>query len=61
VTMIQEIMKRLAAMETRQSMVPHLVTSGHQISPLLSPAVPQPGTQTQYQWASQGPWTHSQM
>ena len=61
VTMIQEIMKRLADMETRQSMVPHLVTSGRQIAPLLSPAVPQPGTQTQYQWASQGPWTQSQM
>ena len=60
-TMIEEIMKRLAAMETRQSMLPHLVATGHPITPLLSPAAPRVGTQTQYQWASQGPWTQSQM
>ena len=52
---LQEIMRRLAAMETRQTMLPpiHMATQ-------LSPTVPQPGTQTQGQWGSPNHWTQSQ-
>ena len=58
---LQEIIKRLTAMETAQAMMNQLVAPTHQIRPLLSPAVPQPGTQTQYRWASPVPWTQTQM
>lgn len=42
---LEAIMERLAAMEARQPMYHH-----HPVHPLLSPAVPQPGTQQQFQW-----------
>ena len=58
---LEAIMKRLDDMEAKPGFYP---LSGlqlrPQIQPMLSPAVPQPGTQTQYQWASQPPWTPSQ-
>ena len=41
-------MKRLKAMEARPVTFP-------QVQPLLSPAVPQPGTQTQFQWGESLP------
>ena len=52
---LQEIMRRLAAIETRQTTTPplHMTTQ-------LSPAVPQPGTQTQGRWGSPNQWTQSQ-
>ena len=52
---LDAIMKRLTAMESRQTPYIH-----PQVQPLLSPAVPQPGTQTQFQWGSPNPWTQSQ-
>ena len=56
---LQAIMQRLSAMESR-----HYQQTTFQpaqpIQPLMSPAVPQPGTQTQQQWASQLPWTQTQ-
>ena len=58
---LEAILKRLSAMETRQAMFAQ--PAAHQMShiqPLLSPAVPPPGTQTQFQWASQQPWTQTQ-
>ena len=55
---LEAIMKRLTAMETRQGTYQTLVP--HHVQPLLSPAVPQPGTQTQLQWASPHQWTQSQ-
>ena len=58
--MLEAIMKRLSVMETCQSMMPQLLTPAHYITPLLSPAVPQPGSQTQQQWASPNQWTQSQ-
>jgi hypothetical protein len=58
---LEAIMKRLTAMETRQgtfqTLFPHHL---QQMQPPLSPAVPQPGTQTQLQWASPHQWTQSQ-
>ena len=58
---LQAIMQRLSAMESRQM---HYQQPTYQpaqpIQPLMSPAVPQPGTQTQNQWASQPPWTQTQ-
>ena len=58
---LEAIMKRLDAMESRTSYYPHPgVQLQPQIQPLLSPAVPQPGTHTQYQWGSQPPWTQTQ-
>ena len=57
---LEAIMKRLSVMETRQLMMPQLLTPAHHITPLLSPAVPQPGSQTQQQWASPNQWTQSQ-
>ncbi len=55
---LQEIMRRLSAMETRQAMIP---IPTQPTTPNLSPAVPQLSTQTQNQWASQGnQWTQSQ-
>ena len=59
---LEAIMKRLSAMETKQSSYPlfHPVLQAQPTQPLLSPAVPQPGTQTHYQWASQPPWTQTQ-
>jgi hypothetical protein len=58
---LEAIMKRLDAMEARPSFYPQSgLQLRPQIQPMLSPAVPQPGTQTQYQWASQPPWTPSQ-
>ena len=58
---LEAIMKRLTAMETRQAAY-HLqgLQLHSPVQPLLSPAVPPPGTQTQYQWASQPHWTQSQ-
>ena len=58
---LEAILKRLSAMESRQAMFAQ--PAAHQMShiqPLLSPAVPPPGTQTQFQWASQQPWTQTQ-
>ena len=41
-------MKRLSAMETHQAMFPSQGVQLHpQVQPLMSPAVPHPGTQTQ--------------
>ena len=60
---LEAIMKRLDAMESRQTTAfyPHPgVHLQPQVQPLMSPAVPQPGTQTQYQWGSSNPWTQSQ-
>ena len=62
---LEAIMKRLTAMEERQALfpTPHpqaITTSPAPIYPSLSPTVPQPGTQTQQQWASQNQWTQSQ-
>lgn len=58
---LEAIMKRLDAMESRPTYYPHPgVPMQAQVQPLLSPAVPQPGTQTQYQWGSPNPWTQSQ-
>ena len=54
---LEAILRRLDAMEARTAFNPY---QGSQIRPLLSPAVPQLGTQTQYQWGSQVPWTQSQ-
>ena len=59
-TTLQEIMKRLSAMEARQTMTPQLFTPAHHITPHLSPAVNQPGSQTQHQWASPNQWTQTQ-
>ncbi len=58
---LEAIMKRLDAMEAKPIYYPHPGMQMHpQVQPLMSPAVPQPGTQTQFQWASQAPWTPSQ-
>ena len=58
---LEAIMKRLSAMESRQTMYPHPGMNIHPpVQPLLSPAVPQPGTQTQYQWGSPNQWTQTQ-
>ena len=58
---LDAIMKRLTAMETRQAVYPQPGMQLHpQIQPLLSPAVPPPGTQTQFQWGSPCPWTQTQ-
>ena len=54
---LEAILRRLDAMESRTTSYPF---QGNQIQPLMSPAVPPPGTQTQYQWGSQVPWTQSQ-
>jgi cell division inhibitor SulA len=54
---LQEIMRRLSAMEARQAVLP---IHTQMIAPNLSPTVPQPGTQTQRQWGSPNPWTQSQ-
>ena len=54
---LQEIMRRLSAMEARQAALP---IHTQMIAPNLSPTVPQPGTQTQRQWGSPNPWTQSQ-
>ena len=54
---LEAILKRLAAMETKQASYPQL----HQpVQPQMFPAVPQPGTKTQFQWASQPPWLPTQ-
>ena len=59
--MLDAIMKRLAAMEARQALMPMLAPAPAQhLQPLLSPAVPQPGTQTQLQWASPNQWSQTQ-
>ena len=58
---LEAIMNRLTAMENRQTVYPNPGMHLHpQIQPLLSPAVPQPGTQTQFQWGSPNQWTQSQ-
>jgi hypothetical protein len=57
---LEAIMKRLTAMESRQAPFLHPAYQPQQIQPNLSPAVPQPGTQTQFQWGSQPQWTQSQ-
>jgi hypothetical protein len=69
---LEAIMNRLSAMESRQSMYPvssvpmHLLTQVHpgqqaqQVQPLLSPAVPQPGSQTQGRWNSPIQWSQTQ-
>ena len=62
---LEAIMKRLTAMEERQALFPTshpqaITASPAPIYPSLSPTVPQPGTQTQQQWASQNQWTQSQ-
>ena len=45
---LDTIMERLAAMEARQQMYLH-----PPVHPLMSPAVPHPGPQSQFQWRSQ--------
>jgi hypothetical protein len=57
---LEAIMRRLTAMESRH--VPYLqpIYQPQQVQPNLSPAVPPPGTQTQFQWGSQPQWTQSQ-
>ena len=58
---LEAIMKRLTAMESRQSMYhPPGMQMHHPVQPLLSPAVPQPGSQTQHQWGSPNQWTQTQ-
>jgi hypothetical protein len=64
---LEAIMNRLSVMESRLTTYPHQVQHpqqhqqlSHPIQPLLSPAVPHPSTQTQFQWASQPQWTQSQ-
>ena len=57
---LEAIMKRLDAMESRPTYYPHPGAQIQQRQPLLSPAVPQPGTQTQYRWGSPIPWTQTQ-
>ena len=44
-------MRRLDAMESKPNYYPHPGVQSQQRQPLLSPAVPQPGTQTQFRWA----------
>ncbi len=59
---LEAIMKRLDAMESRPVYYAHPGVQSHpptQVQPLLSPAVPQLGTQTQYQWGSPLPWTQT--
>ncbi len=56
---LEAILKRLSVMETKQSSYPHLLPV-QPVQPPLSPAIPPPGTQTQYQWASQPHWTQTQ-
>ena len=57
---LEAILKRLTAMESRQAPYLHPAYQPQQIQPNLSPAVPQPGTQTQFQWGSQPQWTQTQ-
>ena len=66
---LEAIMQRLSAMETKQASFPlppmqmnmlNPASQAHQIGPMLSPAVPQLGTVTQQQWASQNLWPQSQ-
>jgi hypothetical protein len=64
---LEAIMNRISAMESRLTSYPQQAHHPqqhqqlqHTVQPLLSPAVPQPSTQTQYQWASQPQWTQSQ-
>ena len=58
---LEAIMGRLTAMETRHQVFYPQNTQAHlSAQHRLSPVVPQPGTQTQNQWASQNPWTQSQ-
>ena len=57
---LEAIMSRLSAMEARQAQLPMPQAPTPPVYPLLSPAVPQPGTQTQRQWGSQNQWTQSQ-
>ena len=57
---LEAIMSRLSAMEARQAQMPMPQAPTPPVYPLLSPAVPQPGTQTQRQWGSQNQWTQSQ-
>ena len=58
---LEAIMMRLDAMEARTTYYPQ---QGFQerphFRPQMSPAVPQPGSQTQQQWASQPPWMQTQ-
>ena len=57
---LEAIMRRLTAMESRHVPYLHPVYQPQQVQPNLSPAVPPPGTQTQFQWGSQPQWTQSQ-
>ena len=58
---LEAIMKRLAAMEARQTVYIHPAMNLHPpTQPILSPVVPLPSTQTQHQWASPNQWTQSQ-
>ena len=58
---LDAIMKRLSAMESRQTMYSLPAGQPHpQVQPLLTPAAHQPGTQTQFQWGSPNPWTQTQ-
>ena len=53
-------MKRISAMEARQSLMPMPQTTAPPVHQNLSLAVPQPGSQAQHQWASPNQWTQSQ-
>ena len=58
---LEAIMKRLSAMEARQTVYLHPAMNLHTpAQPELSPAVPMPGSQTQQQWGSQNQWPQSQ-
>ena len=58
---LEAIMKRLSAMEARQTVYLHPAMNLHTpAQPVLSPAVPMPGSQTQQQWGSQNQWPQSQ-
>ena len=57
---LEAILKRLDVMESRPTFYQHPgVLMQPQVQPLMSPAVPMPGTQTQYQWGSQPHWTQT--
>ncbi len=51
---LEAIMKRLEAMESRPIYYPQ-----SQVQPLLSPAVPQTGSQTQFQWGTPNQWSQA--
>ena len=58
---LEAIMRRLSAMEARQTVYLHPAMNQHpSAQPVQSPAVPLPGSQTQHQWGSPNQWPQSQ-